>query len=118
LASLDRRENNCNLCIQLRKIQGQHTLTGMQHQVKRLGQLTKMAPHNRSHAPADAIPHYRSTQHLADGEADPRASMTLTYAVKRGHVPGKMFPALLVNRLKISVLQQPNITGEALGNFL
>jgi hypothetical protein len=115
---LDRRENNCNLCIQLRKIQSQHTFTGVQHQVKRLGQLTQVTPHYRSHTPADAIPHHRSTEHFADGKTDPRASMTLSYAVKRGHVPGKMFPALLVNRLKISVLQQPNIAGEALGNFL
>ena len=39
LASLHRRENNCNLCIQLRKIQRQHAFAGMQHQVERPGQL-------------------------------------------------------------------------------
>ena len=86
----------------------------MQYQIKRLRQLEQVLPHQSAHAPADTIPHYRPAQHLTYSEADSRPGRTIAFAIKSCHVPGKMLSTLLVNHLKIRVLEQTRVPGEAL----
>src|SRR5580765_1976568 len=114
LASLHGGKNLLDLRIQLNKLQSKHALTGMQHQVERPGQFVQVLPNQSTHAPADSVPHHCSTQHLAYGQADTRTSRTVIFTIEGGHVPRKMFSALLVNRLKVSMLQQTRVPGEAL----
>jgi hypothetical protein len=64
-------------------------------------------PLHRSPQPApDAVAIHCSAQHLAHGESYTGASLVVPLAVEGREIPGKMFPALLVNRLKIRVPQQ------------
>jgi hypothetical protein len=117
LASLYGSKNLHDFCIQLRKLQRENTLAGMQHKIERRSQFAKVLPHCGTHAPANAIPDHRSAQDFADGKADSRSGGDIALAVKSRHVPGKMFPAVLVDRLKVSVLQQSRTPGEALRHF-
>ena len=77
----------------------------MEHEIERPRQFAKMISHRRTHAPANAITIYCSAQHLAHGKANTRARMALVLTVESRHVPGKMFPALFVHNLKVSMLQ-------------
>jgi hypothetical protein len=118
LASLYGGKNLHDFGIQLRKFQSQYAFARMQHQIERRGQVAQMLPHRGAHAPADAITDHRSAQYFTDGKADSRSCGALMLAVKSRHVPGKMFPAVLVDRLKIRVLQQSRTPGEALRHFV
>ena len=64
-------------------------------------------PSHRGPQPApDTVAIHRSAQHLAHGESYTGAGLVITLAVEGRKIPGKMFPALLVDRLKIRVPQQ------------
>jgi hypothetical protein len=76
-----------------------------------------MAANRRPHAPANAIAYHSSTQNLAHGKTHAGTGGTAAFAVKRRHVAGKVFPARLVNHLKIGVPQQSHIPWEALRNL-
>src|ERR1700732_5020172 len=76
-----------------------------------------MVPHGRAHASANAITIHGSAQNLAYGEAYTGASGVLALTIKSRHIPGKVFPALLVDHLKVSMLQQSRVPGEALRHF-
>jgi hypothetical protein len=114
MASLDSGKNLLNLGIQLREFQGEYAFARMQDEIERTGQLKQMLPHQRTHAPANAIPHHRPAQHLANGKANPWPTGTVTLTIKSHHVPGKMLSTLLVHHLKVSMLQETRVPGEAL----
>ena len=77
----------------------------MEHEIERPYQFAKMISNRRTHAAANAIAIYCSAQDLTHGKAYTRARFALVLTVERRHVPGKMFPALFVHNLKVSMLQ-------------
>jgi len=105
-AFLDRGKNLPNLRIKLGKLQGQDCLSWMQYQIQWPHQLRQVPPDRRPHAPPYAIAVHRASQHLTHSKPYARAFVLSALQIKRRNIPGKMFFALLVNRLKVSVLQQ------------
>jgi hypothetical protein len=114
MASLNSGKNLSNLGIQLREFQGKYAFAWMQNEIERTNQLKQMMPHYSAHAPANAVPHHGPAQHFANGKANARPAGAVTLAIKSHHVPGKMLSALLVHYLKVSMLQETRVPGEAL----
>lgn len=78
----------------------------MQNYIERPGQFVQVMPHSGAHAPANAVPLYGAAQDLAHGETHARSSGASAFAIKSNHVTGKVLSALLINSLKVSMLQQ------------
>jgi hypothetical protein len=93
--------------IQFGKLKFQNRFSGMQHHVHGADQLPQAPLHRRPQAAPDAVAFDRSAQHLAYGKSHAGAGLVAAFTVKHGHIPRKMLPALLVNRLKVRMLQQP-----------
>lgn len=78
----------------------------MQNHIERLNELRQMAAHGCAHPPPNPVPLHRSAQDLAHGQADAGAAGTPALVIKSDYVAREVLPALLVNRLKISMLEQ------------
>ncbi len=78
----------------------------MQHYVQGTGQLRKPPLHGRPHAAPDTIALHGASQHLTHGESHSRTCLVAALTVIHRNIPRKMFLALLVNSLKVCVLQQ------------
>src|SRR5262249_3433890 len=100
-------EQSLNLLIQPGELQIQNRLAGMQDQIQGARHQTQPAPHRCAQAAADAVALHGAAQKFAHGETHARAGRVIAFAVKQRHVTGKMFLPLFVNRLKVSMLQQP-----------
>jgi len=106
LSALHCCQDLCDLSIQGCKIHGQDALPRMQDQIYRLSQATQMTAQRGAHTAPDPVPLHSSTQNFSDSETHPRAAGSAALKIKGHHVVRKMLPALLVNRLKIGMLQQ------------
>jgi hypothetical protein len=104
---LDENENLLDLRIQLGEFQFQNRLPGMQHHINGTSQRTQTPLNRCPHAPPDTVALYRPTQSFTHGETNSRASLVVTYSIKRRHIPRKMSLALLIDSLKVRMLQQP-----------
>jgi len=78
----------------------------MHHNVKRPRQVSQPPSHRSPQSAPDAVTLYRASQHLAHGESHTRAGLVIALAIKGREVTGKMFSAVLVNRLKVRVPQK------------
>ncbi len=78
----------------------------MQYHVHRSGQLPQSPAHGRPHTTPDAVAFHCSAQHLAHGKSYPRACLVAAITVKDGNITRKMLSALLVNSLKVCMLQK------------
>lgn len=78
----------------------------MHHQVERAGKAPQVSLHGCSHAAPNAVALYSASQNLAHGESHAWTRAVLALAVKDRDVPGEMLFAMLVDRLKIRVLQK------------
>jgi hypothetical protein len=105
-ASLHRGKELSDFSFQFSKLDGQDGLPGMQDQVQRPGEFAQVTPHRGAHAPANAVPFHGAAQDLAHGKTHARSTGASAFAIKSNHVSGKMLSALLINRLKVRMLQQ------------
>src|SRR5262252_8817722 len=86
----------------------------MHHNVQRLKNLSQMSLHCRPHSPPDTVSFYCSAQDFAHCESYSRPRVVAAPAIKHRDVPRKMFPAFLVDRLKIPVPEQSGAFGKLL----
>ena len=114
LSSLYSGKNLPDLRIKLFKLQSKNAFAWMQNQIKRSGPFKQMLPHHGAHAPANAVPHHSPAQHLAHGKTYTWSAGPVAYAVKSRHISGEMLSACFVNHLKVSMLQETRVSGEAL----
>jgi len=103
---LDGGKQLLDLPIQFRKFQIQDRPPGMHHQIQRAGELPQVFAHCRPQAPAYPVALHGAPQDLAHGKTHARARGVSAFAVKHSDVPGELLLAMLVNRLKIRVLQK------------
>ena len=77
----------------------------MQHHIHWARQIRQPSPYSSAHAPPNAIAFYRASKDLAHGKTHARARPVLPLAKKQSKVSRKMLSALLVNGLKVRMLQ-------------
>jgi hypothetical protein len=92
--------------LQFGKFQIQHRLPGVHHHVQGTHELPQVLLHDRPHAPPDPVAFDSAAQHLAHGKAHAGTGSVIAFAVKRRDVSGKLLFAMLIDRLKIRVLQK------------
>lgn len=114
LSSLYRGKNLPDFRIKLFELQSKNAFARMQNQVKGPGQFKQMLPHHGPHAPANTVPHHGPAQNLAHGKTYTWSAGPVAYAVKSCHVPGEMLSACFIDHLKVSMLQETRVSGEAL----
>jgi hypothetical protein len=105
-ASLHRSKDLSDFGLEIGKLNRQNGFPGMQHKVQGPRQFSQMMPHRGTHAPANAVPIHGAPQNFADGETHARSTGASAFTIKSNHVSGKMFSALLINSLKVTMLQQ------------
>jgi len=78
----------------------------VQYNVERASQLRQVPPHRGSHPAANAIAFHGAAQNFTHCKTHTRAPRACAFAIKSNHVPGKVFFALPVNRLKVGMFKQ------------
>jgi hypothetical protein len=99
-------KNLPDFCFQVGKFDCLNRFPRMQDKIERLAQRRQMPLHCSTHAPANAVSLYGAAQSFAHGKTHASSAGSLAFTIKSNHVSGKMLSALLVNSLKISMLQQ------------
>lgn len=105
--------------LQAGKFRCEHTSPGVEHDIDITGKQSQIVPNRFAHSALDAVPVDRFAEHSACGETNAR-----TFARKRlgslirlrgplseevGHGRRKVFAAIFVNTLVVSVFAQPGI---------
>ena len=78
----------------------------MHDNIHRRGTFGQMPLDRRSHSAANPVPLHRSAKQLADRKTHARACGIITPSVKSQDACRKIFPAFMVNRLEVRVLEQ------------
>src|SRR5260370_6148494 len=105
-SSLDDGKELFDLRIQLGKFQLQNRFSGMQYHVHRSDQWPQSPAHGRPHTTPNAAALHCSAQHLAHLKAYSSACLVAAITVKDGNITRTMLSALLVNSLKVCMLQK------------
>jgi hypothetical protein len=104
-SSLHRGEEPRDFPLELGKLHSEDALPRMQDQVKRRRQLVQVPSNRGPHTTANPVPLHSAAQNFSDSETHARSPGTAALMIKSDHVARKMLPALLVDRLKVGMLQ-------------
>jgi hypothetical protein len=103
---LDDSKKLLDFQIQLGKSDIQDRFSRMHHYIHGARQLRKVPSDSGPQTATNAVALHRAAQRLTHGETHARTRFVATVTVKHGDIPRKLFPALLVDRLKVCMPQQ------------